>query len=69
MKSICNLCGNVEHHQLALHTTCGSGKCEGKQMLPKPMSYETRQYLITQRYKWDVESDINDPDDGSWKGR
>ena len=42
---------------------------KGKQMLPKPMNYETRQYLINQRYKWDAESDINDPDDGSWKGR
>ena len=33
MKSICNLCGNVEHHQLALHATCGSGECEGMQVL------------------------------------
>ena len=33
VKSVCNLCGNVEYHQLALHAKCGSGECEGIQTL------------------------------------
>ena len=34
MKSICKLCGNIEDHPLALFSKCGSGECEGMQVLP-----------------------------------